>query len=501
MSMFPQVAPQLVANGYRPVPITPETKAPTRLPKWQKYEYAPGDDARFADCGTGILTGDVLGVDIDIPDAAVVKELLTWLLQTYGMAPVRFGNKPKALALYHAAQPAMTKKQTAVYKRGELKGKVEVLAKGQQFVAYAIHPDIKQPYEWRGGDPLTVSVDKLPMLTGEQVSEIIAHCAALLAQWGEGPAPALPAPSQLGGAFLPPRGVVAAENDALITQRQPATRAELLRALADLAEYDQGDYDSWREVGQIIHHETGGSNEGLEIFIKYSRCLSGFNAGADAGEEGCRAKWRSFGRSGAKPVTFGTLIHKLTTLRATRGPENGGDLEGPERSIPEQVRAQVHTDLVPAPACAAIKTASDEDIARAIALLSEGLLTQAEFHAMTGINPERMPDYLTDSARLSAVQRASLQLRNSGAVARLEALRHSREAVQVAAQIMRDSEMHAPSRLSAATFIAKVAGTERPAIELQQPAERRSITINFGGRTSPVVIEGDCAPITFPPEE
>ena len=504
--LFPQVAPALVDNGFVPVPITPGTKAPTRLPKWQRYAYTPADDARFADCGTGILTGDVLGVDIDVPDAAVVNELLTWLHTTYGAAPVRFGNKPKALVLYRAASPAQTKKQTAVYKRGQLKGKVEVLAKGQQFVAYAIHPDTKQPYEWRGGDPLTVSVDKLPMLTGEQVSEIIAHCAALLAQWGEGPAPALPAPSQLGAAFLPsqlgaaflpPRGVIAADNDALIIQRQPVTRTELRRALADYAQFDVGDYDSWREVGQIIHHETGGSNEGLEIFIKYSRCLSGFKTGAEAGEDGCRAKWRSFGRSGAKPLTFGTLIYKLTTLRATRAPEKGGDLEGPERSIPEQVRAEGHTDLVPVPACAAIKTASDEDIARAIALLSEGLLTQAEFHAMTGIDPERMPDYLTDSARLSAVQRASLQLRNSGAVARLEALRHSREAVQVAAQIMRDSEMHAPSRLSAATFIAKVAGTERPNIEQQQPAERRSITINFGGRTSPVVIEGDCAPIAF----
>jgi len=141
ITLFPHVAPQLVARGYRPVPITPETKAPTRLPKWQKYEYAPDADARFADCGTGILTGDVLGVDIDVPDVEVVKELLTWLLKTYGMAPVRFGNKPKTLALYRAARPESQRKmQTAVYKRGELKGKVEVLAKGQQFVAYAIHP-------------------------------------------------------------------------------------------------------------------------------------------------------------------------------------------------------------------------------------------------------------------------------------------------------------------------------------------------------------------------
>jgi hypothetical protein len=303
------------------VPITPGTKAPTRLPEWQKYMYSPADDQKFADCGTGIRTSDVLAVDIDVPDVEVVKDLLAWLLTTYGAAPVRYGNKPKTLALYRAAQPAMTKEQTPVFKRGELKGKVEVLAKGQQFVAYAIHPGIKQPYEWRGGDPLTIPLHKLPVLAEKQVSEIIEHCANRVSQWGQGPAPAQPAPpEQLGAASFPARDVVVTENDALIIQRQPATRAELRRALADLAEYDQGDYDSWREVGQIIHHETGASDEGLDIFIKYSRCLSGFYTGVHAGQKGCRAKWKSFGRSGARPVTFGTLIHKLTTLRVTRGP-------------------------------------------------------------------------------------------------------------------------------------------------------------------------------------
>jgi putative DNA primase/helicase len=340
--LFPQVAPQLVAHGYRPVPITPGTKAPTNLPKWQSYAYTPADDERFADCGTGILTGDVLGVDIDVPDPAVSKELLGWLLKTYGMAPVRVGDKPKALALYRATEPGQRKRQTALYKRDQLKGKVEVLAEGQQFVAWAIHPGTKMPYEWLGAaDPLTRPASALPALTSEQVAEIIAHCAARLARWGEGPAPAQPALPQLGAEFLPRRGVVATENDALITRRPRATRAELLRALADLAECDRGDYDSWREVGQIIHHETGGSDEGLEIFIKYSRCLSGFYTGAEAGDEGCRAKWRSFGRSGAKPVTFGTLMHRLTRLRSNTNEPRGDAAGGSE---PHELAEHGRTD-------------------------------------------------------------------------------------------------------------------------------------------------------------
>ena len=61
-----------------------------------------------------------------------------------------------------------------------------------------------------------------------------------------------------------------------------------------------------------------------------------------------------------------------------------------------------------AAAYAATKPASDEDIARAIALLSEGLLTRAEFHALTGIDPKRVPHYLADSRKLAAVLRSSL---------------------------------------------------------------------------------------------
>jgi hypothetical protein len=315
--LFPKVSPLLVANGYRPVPITPGTKAPTKLPRWQKYDYTPADDARFVDCGTGILTGDVLGVDIDVPDVDLVKDLLGWLLRRYDVAPVRYGNKPKTLALYRAALPGQRKAQTTVYKRGALKGKVEVLARGQQFVAYAIHPTTKRPYEWRGGDPLTVPANKLPVLTGEQVSEIIEHGAALLALWGEGTAPAQPDLS-LGGAFTargPGFDGAMVDNDALKTQIPPVTVADLTRALADYAEFDVGDYDSWREVGAVIHHETGGSEAGLELFIRYSRTLTGFYDGPEAGEKGCRTRWRSFGRSGARPVTFGTLVHGLATLR------------------------------------------------------------------------------------------------------------------------------------------------------------------------------------------
>lgn len=153
----------------------------------------------------------------------------------------------------------------------------------------------------------------------------------------------------------------------------------------------------------------------------------------------------------------------------------------------------------PPPMPASPAPVSDRDSARAIALLMEGLLTEKEFGALTGIAPQDLPQLLADSARLAEVQRVAMELRDSGALARLEALRHSRDAVSIAAEIMRDSEMHASTRLNAAAYVAKVAGTERAPVNQAAP-QRISIRINFQVPGDPsgkgrVVVDGTVRPV------
>jgi hypothetical protein len=131
------------------------------------------------------------------------------------------------------------------------------------------------------------------------------------------------------------------------------------------------------------------------------------------------------------------------------------------------------------------------DVAHAIALLSEGLLSESEFRAISGVEVRDVPQRLADIATLVQVQRASLRLRNSGTLARLEAARHAREAVNVAAGIMRDPDMHPSTRLNAATFIAKASGTERPPLDSDQSRERHTVVINIGGDRPPVVISSE----------
>jgi hypothetical protein len=130
---------------------------------------------------------------------------------------------------------------------------------------------------------------------------------------------------------------------------------------------------------------------------------------------------------------------------------------------------------------------SERDFTRAIALMLEGLVTESEFTALTGFDAQTVAQRLANTAALAEVQRTAMQMRNSGALARLEAARHARDAVQVAAQIMQDPEAHVSNRLNAATFIAKVSGTERAA-PVDEPHEKFTITINLGDQP-PVIVE------------
>lgn len=132
-------------------------------------------------------------------------------------------------------------------------------------------------------------------------------------------------------------------------------------------------------------------------------------------------------------------------------------------------------------------TSRDQAIARAIALLNDGLIEPHEYAALTGEDPEGIPALLASPQLVAAVQRVILQLRGTGALARLEALKHAQEAVKIAADIMRDSDMHPSNRLNAATYVAKVAGTERPTEETRRPPQNVRITIN-GNR---LLLEGD----------
>jgi hypothetical protein len=128
---------------------------------------------------------------------------------------------------------------------------------------------------------------------------------------------------------------------------------------------------------------------------------------------------------------------------------------------------------------------TSETVAHAVVLAIEGLISDAQFLALTGQPVSQIAALLTNSEMLYRVQELSLELQNRGTLARLEALRHVRAAVQITASILHNEDLHPGQRLAAAAELHRVAGTARPSVEGSE--ERHTIIINLGN-DQPIVI-------------
>lgn len=61
------------------------------------------------------------------------------------------------------------------------------------------------------------------------------------------------------------------------------------------------DYADWITLGQALHHQFGGSQEGFDLWIKHSQRSEKFNP------REMPSKWRSFGRNRRAPVTMASV--------------------------------------------------------------------------------------------------------------------------------------------------------------------------------------------------
>ena len=164
---FGIVAPRLCAHGFRPVPILNGTKRPP-MKNWPGFVVDDAAINKYRDCGTGLLCGELVGVDIDVLDVQATGELHQLTRSELGDGPSRIGQPPKLLVALRTAVP-FRKRQTPTFVIGGHASKVEVLADGQQFVAYAVHPDTQKPYTWPDGNPLDVPFAALPEVTEKQI--------------------------------------------------------------------------------------------------------------------------------------------------------------------------------------------------------------------------------------------------------------------------------------------------------------------------------------------
>ena len=154
----PAVAQQLIQNGFRVVPLPYGKKGP-RIRDWPTMEFSKGNFS--ANNGVGIKTGaGIVAIDIDCYSPETVESIVAEFQKRFGPTLRRTGLAPKTALLARCNMPKKVKVALRssgcdpVDKTGIMRNaQVEVLTKGQQLVAFGIHPDTGKPYHWHGNDP------------------------------------------------------------------------------------------------------------------------------------------------------------------------------------------------------------------------------------------------------------------------------------------------------------------------------------------------------------
>ncbi|GGF66903.1 hypothetical protein GCM10007301_28160 [Azorhizobium oxalatiphilum] len=177
----------LIDNGYTPIPV--RGKRPvisgwsSMQPDHQQVEHLVRANPDHTN--TGVLTGEVVAIDVDVLDEDTATQIEALVLGLPGgdRALRRVGRAPKALFLFRATEPREKRVTEKYHVAGEV-AQVEVLGTGQQFVAYGIHPETGAPYSWTTASPLDVALADLPPISPEDVDHLILQATELLAEVG-----------------------------------------------------------------------------------------------------------------------------------------------------------------------------------------------------------------------------------------------------------------------------------------------------------------------------
>lgn len=290
---------QLHRHGYRPVPVLGAhvaMKAAGKRPMMKGWETicASADEAEIArwtraqrNCtNTGLLCGTLVGIDIDVLDHQHAHRVTCIATEMLGMTPAcRIGRAPKILLIFRTDEPFDKIQTPEFHMLDGTVARVEILATGQQFVAFGIHPDTKAPYYWPECSPLDVPLEALPPVTKERCAAFIAAAEKYL--------------RKVGGYSTADRREIEREGRkaAGLKRNQAPSRELVEEAFAHIPNNDLP-YDDWIKVGLALYAALG--PDGRDLW-------EGWSARADKNDpEYTAEKWDSF--SSVRSVTVGTLF-------------------------------------------------------------------------------------------------------------------------------------------------------------------------------------------------
>ena len=297
----------LVELGYTVLPIRPGTKRPD-LKDWTRHETTAADVAAWtsngrASHGAGINARNTPAIDVDVLDKEVAGQMADVVDEIFAghSLLMRTGLAPKFLIPFRSDEP-FRKLTSKVYTDGKHEHKVEILGDGQQWVAYAVHPDTARPYQWFDGlsdsGISSVAQADLPELTRTDALRVIDAFEVLAAgmvadgRW----AAKSTAPDRDVKDRTEPDDVFGGEPVRDLTRSQ----VEWL-----IHQMDCDPRNEWVRAGRILHHQYEGEGEGLEIWNAWATNSSKWDAESEA------TVWESFGKRTDAPETIRSLIKQF----------------------------------------------------------------------------------------------------------------------------------------------------------------------------------------------
>jgi AAA domain/Primase C terminal 2 (PriCT-2)/Bifunctional DNA primase/polymerase, N-terminal len=303
---FEEYGPRLAELGYTVLPIKPGTKRPD-LKNWNTD---PPDIERvrrgavngWAKHGTGVHAAHTPLIDVDVLDPELADQMSRAIDSIFPDTPLmtRTGLAPKFGVPMRSDTP-FKKLTSKVYTDGTREHKVEILGDGQQWVAYADHPETGRPYAWFDGigdeGIVGTPLASLPEITREDALRVVGAFEVLAAArvqaglWRAVSAPPVererPVADDPFAAHAPPTDLTPKEAEWVVKH---------------LENTDATDYDEWFNTLCAIHHQL--QEDGRDLAYEYSTRSSKHT------DEKFELTWASLGRYTGAAATFASLLKR-----------------------------------------------------------------------------------------------------------------------------------------------------------------------------------------------
>jgi uncharacterized protein (DUF927 family) len=322
---------QLHKNGYHPVPVMgPHVKTASAgkrpgITAWEteclnaEPEKIQSWSRSHRNCtNTGLLCGEIVGVDIDVLDKVLSAELVAMASKLLGPTPLeRIGRSPKTLLLYRVerrhkkiATPDLIFGDDVNNK--DARAKVEILADGQQFVAFGVHPDTESTYRWPNRSPRDIPVSEIPLVSRAALEKFVEEAEQKLRAAG-----ARTAREIRGGTKVEQQGDPHRKAGGHKGKTRGVFRGEKpnRHVIADALDHipNDMDYDEWISIGFALYDGLGDS--GRDLWEKWS-------AQSPKNDPRLTArKWTSF--ASGNSITVGTLFWHAEQNGWQRSPSDG----------------------------------------------------------------------------------------------------------------------------------------------------------------------------------